>query len=65
MKILDYCRVMEKIGARPHDKVDMTVGQLLQLKAHLKGCHKCAAICEAINRMNPEPPRIGPKPGAN
>lgn len=63
MRHLDYCRVMEKIAARPSNPVDITFAELTLLKEHLKECHKCSAIAEAISRM--DKPRIGPKPSKN
>lgn len=62
---LDYCRLVKQIGERPLDPVQLTVRQMLELRAHLKTCWQCESVVEAVNRMFPEKPRIGPKEESN
>lgn len=67
MTKLDPCRAIEAIAKRPHDKVQWTVQQFLEVREHIKTCHKCDALVEAVCRLDDElnKPRIGRKPEAN
>lgn len=65
MKTLDYCRVMAGIEAAPYDKVHLTVGQLMQLREHVKACAECAGRLERVLKLDNTPPRIGADREAN
>lgn len=49
-----YCRVVQGMHDRPHDKVDLTVRQFIELKRHVQSCAACRANIDDLFRKYPD-----------
>ncbi len=59
---MDYCDLVKRIEADPKKLMadqlgrEMTVRDVLGLKAHLATCTECQVRVDDVNDQNPEPP---------